>query len=170
MTTLIISFDECVIASDSRGTRRGASKHGSTCSNYEDNTTKMWKLGDNLWLMGTGCLNTIHKFMRSYSSLEFPKTKCKTEVALVRLKDGQLEVDRYYTTTERTWSRYLKWDHSYHTGEHGFITLGSGRDYALGALKAGVSIEEAMSVAKKCDRGTGGNTIMINCKLNGDLL
>lgn len=38
-----------------------------------------------------------------------------------------------------------------------FHRLGSGSDYARGALAAGASIEEAINIAARYDKGTGGN-------------
>lgn len=46
----------------------------------------------------------------------------------------------------------------------GFHAIGSGRDYALAAMRCGRSAEEAVSLAMEFDRGTGG--FIIAHKLN----
>lgn len=45
---------------------------------------------------------------------------------------------------------------SVYSSEEGLYTIGSGGDYAIGALKAGADVLEALTIAASVDPGTGG--------------
>lgn len=47
-------------------------------------------------------------------------------------------------------------DFSVYSAEEPIFTMGSGGDYALGALKAGADVLEALTIAASCDHGSGG--------------
>ncbi len=47
---------------------------------------------------------------------------------------------------------------------HGFYAIGSGAEYALGALFSGASPAQAVLVAAQLDNGTGGSIIMATSK------
>lgn len=40
--------------------------------------------------------------------------------------------------------------------------IGSGGDYAIGAMRAGVSPEQAVQIAAECDMWTGGKTVVMH--------
>lgn len=48
--------------------------------------------------------------------------------------------------------------------EEGLYAIGSGGDYALGALKAGTTVLRALEIAAECDSGTGGTLTVRSAK------
>jgi ATP-dependent protease HslVU (ClpYQ), peptidase subunit len=78
--------------------------------------------------------------------IDKPKGDCT--IALVHIKGDGLLVDLYNAV--KTWCGY-KWDKTIVQGNNKVITFGSGGNFAYGAFMGGLSAEESVVAASKCD-------------------
>ena len=157
MTTLIIDFNTKAIYTDSRST---SSKDGTVAKEFDEDCNKIYQLVNGKVLVGCGCYNAIKKAadnLLSNKGLDFlPKTKEYATIYIVSKKGGNIEIEQYETkkkswlTGNYTWSRVYK----QLSTKDSWITDGSGRDYAAGALKQGATPEEAINVASMLDEFT----------------
>lgn len=76
------------------------------------------------------------------------KSKGDCTIALIYNKGDGLLVDLYKAI--KTWRGY-KWDKTIEQGDTNIIIFGSGGNYAYGAFMGGLSAEEAIIAASKCD-------------------
>lgn len=157
MTTLIIDFNTKAVYTDSRST---SSKEGTVAKEFNEDCDKIYHLGNGKVLVGCGCCETINKAANNLLSgkgLDFlPKTKEYATIYVVSKKGDILEIEKY-RTNKRSWlTGYCSWERIYErlTLKDGWITAGSGGDYAAGALKQGATPEEAINVASMLDEYT----------------
>ena len=75
-------------------------------------------------------------------------------IKVVRRKGNSLFVELYDGQKGKYFWSSPTWDLTFVQGNDSIITFGSGGDYAYGAIRAGVSSEEAMVAASKCDKYT----------------
>ena len=155
MTTLIIDFNTKAVYADSRTTQ---SQDGNETIRFDDNALKLFNIEGKV-LAGVGCAEVLSKVMDNLLSNNFnfiQKTKRKATIYVVSKKGDILEVEKY-RTNKRSWlTGYYSWERIYErlTLKDGWITAGSGGDYAAGALKlfniegkvlAGVGCAEVLS-------------------------
>lgn len=167
MTTVIIDFKEKKVLADKQTTqtfREDASilhmvmgtkpKINDTSFGIESND-KIHKVGD-VVLVGAGDTGEILRLVKSYTSYGYiPKPEVKdVTMAVVRAKGKGLLVELYEGQGGKHFWNSPTWDFKVIQGEDNVITFGSGGNYAHGAIKAGVSSDEAMEAASKCDKYT----------------
>ena len=156
MTTLIIDFNTKAVYSDSRST---SSKEGTSATKFEEDHKKVFHICEGKVITGCGCADTIELAAQGLLNghLDFlPKTKEYATIYVVSKKGDTLEVEQYETKKKHWLTEYYSWERIYDrlTLKDGWITAGSGGDYAAGALKQGATPEEAINVASMLDEYT----------------
>ena len=156
MTTLIIDFNTKAVYSDSRST---SSKEGTSATKFEEDNKKIFPICEGKVITGCGCADTLKLAAQGLLNghLDFlPKTKEYANIYVVSKKGDILEIEKY-RTNKRSWlTGYYSWERIYErlTLKDGWITAGSGGDYAAGALKQGATPEEAINVTSMLDEYT----------------
>ena len=167
MTTVVIDFKERKVLADRQTTQTYYEKfsifHRVTVTEPKINkdsfsieaNDKIHKVGD-VVLVGSGDRDEVLRLVAEYinrNHVPKPKTDNVT-LAVVRKKGDGLFVELYDGKKgKHFWNSHV-WDFKVIQGNDSIITFGSGGDYAYGAIKAGVSSEEAMVAASKCDKYT----------------
>lgn len=167
MTTVIVDFKEKKIVADKQTTHKYNKEvstlrymfSGSIPINEQSfNMTyndKIHKVGD-VFITGSGNRDEILRLAKKYeerSHIVQPKTGDVT-VLVVRPKGEGLFVEIYDGRKGKYfWSRPT-WGVTFKQGKSGYIVIGSGGNYAYGALMAGVSAEEALIAASRADNYT----------------
>lgn len=156
MTTLIIDFNTKAVYSDSRST---SSKEGTPATKFEEDHKKIFPICEGKVITGCGCADTLKLAANGLLNgcLDFlPKTKEYATIYVVSKKGDILEVEQYETKKKHWLTGYYSWKRIYDrvTLKDGWITAGSGGDYAAGALKQGATPEEAINVASMLDEYT----------------
>ena len=103
---------------------------------------------------GSGLSSAIDGFCDWPSRVPYCPATGTDVVILIPRSDSVLVV-KYKSKQPKHWWQKPKWVQSQTVQTEGFICLGSGSDYAYGALMAGVSPEEAIQAAAKLDVHTG---------------
>lgn len=156
MTTLII---------DPFSNRVFTDRQGTISANYETflgkqiytptNYIKADKMAvvNSCVVVGCGAKSLVDSFRNSFAKqAEFPKIlphQVNTTVYVVRAKNKGVQADKYYPVQCGIFKR-LEWE-KVSKVINGYVADGSGAEYALGALKAGVSPEEAIKIASDLD-------------------
>ncbi|WP_290738585.1 hypothetical protein [Haliea sp.] len=158
MTTVIIDFKDKKVLADKQTTQmfyKGSSKHLNDKSFAIDTNDKIHR-HDDILLTGSGDRDEILRLIRIYKNrghIVEPNLPDVT-IAVVRAKGDGLFIELYNSVKGKHFWNSPTWDLKLIQGDDNVITFGSGGDYAMGAIKAGVSSEEAMIAASKCDKYT----------------
>lgn len=167
MTTVVIDFKERKVLADRQTTQTYYEETSvlnmMTGTEPEINkesfrikfNDKIHKVGD-VVIVGSGNRDEILRLKKEYTyrnHIPKPKTDDVT-LAVVRCKGDGLFVELYDGQKGKRFWNSPTWDFKTIQGNDTIITFGSGGDYAYGAIRAGVSSEEAMVVASKCDKYT----------------
>ena len=157
MTTLIIDFNTEAVYTDSRST---SSKDETVAKEFKEGCNKIYHLPDGKVLVGCGCYDTIKKAadnLLSNKGLDFlPKTKEYATIYIVSKKGDNIEVEEYETKKKSWLTGYYAWGRvcKQLSTKDSWITDGSGREFAAGALKQGATPEEAIKIASMLDEYT----------------
>lgn len=167
MTTVIIDFKEKKVLADKQTTQTYYEESSvlHTLSVIEpkinkesfgiEHNDKIHKVRDVI-LVGSGDRDEVLRLKKEYTyrnHIPKPKTDNVT-LAVVRKKGDGLFVELYDGQKGKHFWNSPAWDFKIIQGNDNIITFGSGGDYAYGAIRAGVSSEEAMVAASKCDKYT----------------
>lgn len=165
MTTVVIDFANRKIVADKQTTSKHFEKRGvlgilgavepklADWSFSTRETCKIHRLEDGRYFVGAGDKSELIRQKDHYNAYGYiDKPKESVTIALVNRKGDGLFVDLYNSEKKR-FGKYV-WEKIYQQGTAELITFGSGGDYAYGAFKAGVSAEEAVVAASKCDKYT----------------
>lgn len=163
MTT--IAFDGKTLASDSQLTAGTLRLDTNTKKIYQPEPTEQWVVdGKRAIAFGVagslGATEIVHGALRSvmsgYSGLNSTTRFIKGESLkyIVITESGEVYAGGQYSDDEVPWIAKVQPP----------IAVGSGSEYALGAMAAGVSAAEAVRIAMRFDVNTGGDIQTIDIK------
>lgn len=126
-------------------------------------------------IVGTGCSELVTRFSSTYAS-EIPCGIESGEDATIYVVEKRVEglvIDKYSVTEVRSkW--YLKptrvWQIESYVRTQGYVTDGSGGSFAMGALEAGCTPNEAIKVASRLDPYTNSyvDEVILRCDVGGE--
>lgn len=115
---------------------------------------KVWRPTNDHYITGCGSLHDIENFVISYTTKKLRRPNSTGSFVYVCVKkEGGVQVQKWGVNTRRFWYKWELLSDRVLTGT--YITDGSGGQFALGALAAGVTPEQAIIAASLCDTGTG---------------
>lgn len=173
MTTIVIDVQNCKVYSDSRGTQSdekfSIKNFGCvTEESYNDTTKKIFKVGNHV-ITGCGSLDLLTKIVGDCQRGNFHtpenfyvKSKFdfnKTKVYICKKVNGKLSGVKLYLTPKRiplTNMVKVKIVKEVLDQDCLFYTDGSGYQYASGAVQAKATPKEAVNIAIKFDKYSGG--------------
>ena len=167
MTTFVIDCERQAVYADSCRTTVKLAQHDKTIVGHLLTTSPHWadfrvirfktskiRQKENVVIVGAGDSELISRFSSTYGS-EMPcgiKSEEDATIYVVEKRDVGLVVDKY-TVAEKRPKWYLKkkqvWCIESTVLTKGFITGGSGVEFAQGALEAGCTPTEAIKVASR---------------------
>lgn len=156
MTTIVIDFENCTIAADSRRTCTQVCQGGAEVLSY-DTVLKVHRVGEYVFT-GAG---SSHEIQRQLSMFKFhgsldTKFKGECKIAIAHMKGDTMQVDLYTATPRKLWGGFKVKSETL-LKRKGVMTLGSGANYAFAGMVAGMTAEEAVVLASKCDPYTDAN-------------
>jgi 20S proteasome alpha/beta subunit len=156
MTTIVIDFENCVIAADSRRTGTQVCQGGAGVLSY-NTVLKVHRIGDYVFT-GAGSSNELERQLTMFKLNGSLDTKFKGEcsIAIAHMKGDTMQVDLYESTPRRLWIGFSV-KSTVMLRRKGVMTLGSGSNYAFAGMVAGMTAEEAIVLASKCDPYTDAN-------------
>lgn len=181
MTTIILDIQNCKVYSDSRGTetdtkliREGFRFKNKEVYNFYDDTQKIFRTNNHI-VTGSGSLALLEAIVDMVVGGCYHIPDClytrnkydlgKTTVVICRKHGESLTGVKVQLTPKRILgTRFIKVDitKSKIKSSERFMTLGSGREFAIGALRAESTPEKAMDIAKEFDKYSGGETIVVS--------
>ena len=156
MTTIVIDYLNSTVAVDRMMTTSvGAIDRTSS-------TTKFYMHGNTL-ITGCGNKDSVDEFIEAYVKDDLPlhkDTYDSSRIMTVTTVEGVLHLCVYElnpTPVKDGWfsKPYYVYDRMYSKRDEGFVTYGSGQDYAYAALHLRYSAENAARIAAECSTGTG---------------
>lgn len=132
-------------------TRDGIMMADKQMGYHSTNVTKIFKVekaSGTFLLGGTGSMDDILAFVKSFRdpSISLPEIDKDTTILLMD-EDKGLWIARGNGTFIRI--------------EEDFFAIGSGGDYAMGALEAGATAKKALSIAARRDQHTNNRTTLL---------
>lgn len=118
-----------------------------------EHSSKIYQIREGVYAVGAGCADLTYNFIQGYKNfLELPYIPEGREarICIIR-KDGESLVIHTYTTIHKKTLFGVKrhWKTETIKSTSRVIAIGSGSNYAYGALMAGVTPEEAIVAASK---------------------
>jgi len=164
MTTIVIDFANKVVYADKRSTWTQWNKTFLTDNKNQqweglsDKTSKIkhgeFDCGKPFVIVGAGDSNLISQFECTYPDrVPDPKEVGQAVIFVIAEQGHGLRVTEY-TPAKKTWWSKTCWEYTTYIKSQGFLTAGSGGDYAYGALMAGVSPDKVFDAVALCDKGT----------------
>lgn len=166
MTTVVVDIKNQVAYADKVSTRiedksrnwleamfLGQSSLDKVVSFVTD-TSKLRRNLQGYLLTGSGLSSAIDGFCDWPAQVPDCPSVNTTVLILIPRGDSVLVV-KYQSQKARSWWQRNKWIQSQTVHKEGYICLGSGSDYAMGAVMAGVHPEQAIQAASKIDVHTG---------------
>lgn len=153
MTTGIIDFKEGKIYTDRMVT---VSLSNEETHIFDDNSyEKAWHIGSGYVLVGAGLADDLVNFASSYFKRRLSSPKGRNSVAYVCTMKGDdmVHVQKFVPVKGLFFKKWKRVDSRMMSS--GYLSYGSGGDYAWGALKAGATPMEAMRITSECDESTG---------------
>jgi len=149
-----IAYDGKILAADSQSTCGGRK--------WLDGRKKIQEIGD-FYVAGSGVVFLIDKFISIWR--EKDKDTAKKEVSkLAESEDGVCFIIVHKVTGKFS-VIYINHDKvSEHHDRRLPFAIGSGDDYAMGAMGAGKTADEAVGIAAQHDLFTGGNIQSVSIK------
>lgn len=171
MTTIVIDIKNAKVYSDTlTRTRYFEVVGGEEIYNLVKQTSKQYKKiysYDDYVIVGTGCMDTLKSFAENYANDVFVSPINETIIAVLSKRQKAISSIIFESVEEEQslWERLLKRPKRYTwkskskllTGD--WYTFGSGKYIAIGALKAGSSIQEAFSIVATIDSGTNDDIV-----------
>lgn len=160
MTTILIDFEDRVIAADRQTT--SVCERTSTISRTENGKIRSCRR-ENLYFTGTGIKGEIDRQYGFYNrnGKLLSKVQDKCNLCIVTVDNGQIIADIYHYIPPKWYQLYGRFRRETLKGDSTVITMGSGDDYARGAYFAGATAEEAIRVAAKLDTYTGNSVDVV---------
>lgn len=171
MTTVIVDVNAAKVYSDTLITRTTSTWNKSIMG--RETKSKEWvhilcgdpeykKIieKDNLIIAGCGDMDTLNAFAENYPH-DLPDPTGLSKILVITKMHNSLTYFKFVTTEDkkRRWKPWIKnklvWKVTSHTALNGWIVMGSGEEYAWGALLAGATPSEAIKIASMKDVGTG---------------
>lgn len=158
MTTVVIDFKNKKVVADKQATITKC-KSSFIMGTPElldwtfdmESVSKVFRCGNTV-VVGAGDLNEVNRQRVNWTNKRYvDKPKADCTIAVVYNKGDGLLVDLYKAVN--TLFGY-KWEKSLVQGNSTVITFGSGSNYAYGAFMGGLSAEESVVAASKCDKYT----------------
>lgn len=171
MTTIVVDIKNAKVYSDTlTRTRYFEVVGGEEIYNLVKQTSKQYKKiysYDDYVIVGTGCMDTLKSFAENYANDVFVSPINETIIAVLSKRQKAISSIIFESVEEEQslWERLLKRPKRYTwkskskllTGD--WHTFGSGEYIAIGALKAGSSIQEAFSIVASIDGGTNDDIV-----------
>lgn len=174
MTTIVVDIKNAKLYSDTLTTTYHNSR---TVGGNEKDLT--WQVSDvhnkifkcrNFAIAGTGCMDSVGSFAKHYPDGIIPKPTGKARVIVLSKRDGAISTIEFESVeVTQTWYQLLrKCPQEYRWKSEGKIltddwfTMGSGEEYALGALLAGATIEQTYSVVSSIDVSTNDDIVELD--------
>lgn len=168
MTTIVIDCERKQVAADGQRTHYIADGDGGIIPqtyHYNHSVQKIHRVGD-IVIVGTGDAEAIESEVLFYKTHgRLPKQpRGIREIAVVQRKGDVVQVDIHKSQSIRTfWGRKkVTATTTIHLSSKKYITLGSGSDYAFAGMQAGMTAEEAVILASKCDPYTNNNVTVVD--------
>ena len=174
MTTIVVDIKNAKVYSDTlTSTRRFEVVGGETVCNLVKQTSHQYKkiyTFNDYVIVGTGCMDTLKEFAENYVNDVLVPPKNETVIAVLSKRQKAISSIIFESVEEEMslWERLRKKPKRYRwkskskllTGD--WHTFGSGRYIAIGALKAGSSIQEAFSIVGTIDGGTNDDIVYVD--------
>lgn len=174
MTTVIVDRIKSEVLSDSRGTQTVTSTEISwfkrkvkTENIIHDDTQKVFRLGKTV-IAGSGSLRLLEEMVDRFKLYQYhtPKSfwlNCDMELdyttVLVNKKfQGKVKTVNLSLKPKRVFGNWIKITVDKTFPDTDYTIIGSGHQYASGALEVGSNPEHALEVSKKYDIYSGGET------------
>ncbi|CAL9979918.1 peptidase HslV family [Vibrio phage F99] len=177
MTTVIVDRLRGEVLSDSRGTETKISSEVSwlpypkrktkTENIIHDDTKKVFRLGKTV-ITGSGSLQLLLEVVDRFKSYQYftpdhfwmktPLDMDNTTVLVNKKYNGKVRTVQLDLTPKRIYGIWVRVKVTKHYPDTAYTIIGSGRQYATGAVEVGSFPEEAINVAKKYDTYSGGET------------
>lgn len=171
MTTIVVDIKNAKAYSDTlTSTRHFEVVGGVKIYNLVKQTSNQYKKiysYDDYVIVGTGCMDTLKSFAENYVNDVLVPPKNETIIAVLSKRQKAISSIIFESIEEEQslWERLLKRPKRYTwkskskllTGD--WYTFGSGKYIAIGALKAGSSIQEAFSIVATIDSGTNDEIV-----------
>ncbi len=174
MTTVIIDRIKGEVLSDSRGTQTVTSTEISwfkrkvkTENIIHDDTKKVFRLGKTV-ITGSGSLRLLEEMVDRFKLYQYhtPKSfwiNCdmdlnNTTVLVNKKFQGKVKTVEFELKPKRFFGNWIRVTVDKTFPDDDYIIIGSGRQYATGALEVGSNPEHALEVSKKYDIYSGGET------------
>lgn len=125
-------------------------------SHFDDGVCKLRTTSDGCILTGVGNADVISAFGK-YPSCIPDTPKSSTDVVILRSKENAVRVIRYSCSDRNKIFGKKKWIETVNMKSEGYLVLGSGKNFALGALYSGASPAEAILAASKLDPFTSSS-------------
>lgn len=156
MTTIVLDCARQVLYTDQVVTSNTVAQNGlfeDEWQHFSNSHTKVYQTYYGT-IAGSGSINTITRFAANYpDDLIIPKRDASIIVCKVKGKGVHVEI--FKTVPSKKWFRKYDWKQETILKSDGYITIGSGGDYAMGALLAGIHPVEAIQATSKIDIHTG---------------
>jgi hypothetical protein len=168
MTTIVIDCKNKQIAADSQTTSHFTDKEGSIIDytvHYKHNAKKIHKIGG-VYLAGSGDSGAILDAVMHYDTNGSLPKKPSGEwtIAIIQRKQDHLHIDLFRSEIYRTWYGVTKYkvSTSCYLSDSEAYCIGSGKSYAYAGMKMGLSAEESVLLASKCDLYTDSNVNVVD--------
>lgn len=165
MTTVVVDLIEKKVYSDSRATCNYSRSHGvlgflglptKQTEDFFEFGTKIYRLQDGSLVTGAGCSSDISLVRHCLEHKEYlvnRKFEGNTRVLHIYQDSGEVVVKVY--KGEKVFGGYKCKTADFVLPKlKRFLSIGSGANYALGALASGATPEQAISAAAKLDDST----------------
>lgn len=171
MTTIVVDVKNAKVYSDTLiSTYHTETVGGESVTNLVKQSTTNYKkmfVFNNYIIVGTGCMNTLERFADNYVNDNIIPPRSDTTIAILSKRQkvvSSIIFDSVEVPLTR-WERLLKkpkrytWTSEYKILDGDWHTFGSGKYIAIGALKAGATVDEAFSITATIDGSTNDDIV-----------
>lgn len=124
----------------------------------------------NFAIAGTGCMESVKNFTHNYPNGIIPKPSGKARLIVLSKRNGVISAIEFESfEVEQNWHQRLRkcpleylWKSKGKILSGDWFTMGSGEEYALGALMAGATIEQTYSVVSSIDVSTNDDIVELD--------
>lgn len=164
MTTIVIDCENQKVYADdlttcTRWTTNFFEQKDQEWLFYKDGKQKAYKK-NGVIITGSGAALQIQQFANSYPDNVCEPFDSNTNIFVVMPKEDSVQVIKFHAVKKSRFRKKLKWVNESWVQSSGYVTSGSGKVYAQGALAAGVHPKDAIIAASKIDSSTGSR---VNC-------